>query len=250
MPAYDTKHLSLLTCHVDGSTYILHQDNASCETGSTLWLSAQVLIAYLLGRRPRRRSARRERVLELGSGIGLTALALRQILHAHVVASDCAAILPLLTRNISENRVRAVGSQEAEIEVKEIDWFKQQVSPSEDFDLIVMSDVIYSPDLLAPLLNTILTFMSKKTTLYLAQEVRVATLLDRFLEMCSLHMKVTQISDHEIESMIRERFTARNITEDEMSGNAKDWSGVAIYKMKLKPITTRETPHRKNPIPP
>lgn len=244
IPAYDTKHLSLLTCHVGESRYVLHQDNASGETGSTLWLSAQILIAYLIRRHNPSHRRGKKKVIELGSGIGLTALALRQILHADVVASDCEAILPLLMRNIRENVDPTLPGQ---VTVRRIDWCERQDRCRDDaeevFDMIVMSDVIYAPDLLQPLLDTVMAFMSPRTTLYLAQEVRVVSLLHEFLDMCAQEMKISQIPEQELDAAIQAQLMKKPSCEDAIHQTleeTKDWSGVAIYKMKLKGSTTRK----------
>lgn len=78
-PASDTKHIPTLTVDFGYNTR-LHiqqddQDNHNREpsTGNTLWIGGQVLAAYIQQFHPCKTHAPPQRVIELGSGVGLTA---------------------------------------------------------------------------------------------------------------------------------------------------------------------------------
>lgn len=81
LPAHETKHLPRLEYTFRNSTFRLVQRNDGSTNGTALWMGAQALAAWLAeqhGKKQRpKKSAqnrtRRPRVLELGSGIGLTA---------------------------------------------------------------------------------------------------------------------------------------------------------------------------------
>lgn len=76
-PAHATKHIPLLSYPFASSTFHLAQLNDGASNGTALWLGAQCLSIYLasIHHKLTPPSATRPRVVELGSGIGLTACA-------------------------------------------------------------------------------------------------------------------------------------------------------------------------------
>lgn len=78
LPAHETKHLMHLDYTFKNSTFTLAQSNDGATNGTALWLGAQILTAWLsehYGKkhRTKRLADRRPKMIELGSGIGLTA---------------------------------------------------------------------------------------------------------------------------------------------------------------------------------
>ena len=79
LPAHKTKHISLLDYRFRHCTFRLAQLDDGNTNGTALWMGAQVLSAFLsqhLDQKHRVKGVshpRRPRVLELGSGIGLSA---------------------------------------------------------------------------------------------------------------------------------------------------------------------------------
>lgn len=117
-----------------GATVRLAQDFLMSETGGAVWDASLVLIDFFS--RQEKKCLDGLRVLELGAGIGATAVALAA-LGAHVVATDrCGAALRLLRRNVGGV---------ANVCVKELDW-RDGPFPGEAFDFVVASDVLYDPD--------------------------------------------------------------------------------------------------------
>lgn len=73
-PASDTKHHSTLTVDFNHETRLhIQQDNREPSTANTLWIGGQVLAAYVQQFHPCNKHAPSQRVIELGSGVGLTA---------------------------------------------------------------------------------------------------------------------------------------------------------------------------------
>ncbi len=99
-------------------------------------------------------------VSELGSGCGLTSIALNRR-NIDVFASDKFSVLPLLTENIDCYRNQIVlGEKSASIEIVEFDWATVITSaaiPQEWklCDLIICSDCLYNSSSIEPLLQSI-----------------------------------------------------------------------------------------------
>lgn len=234
-PAHDIKHLPILHYTFKSRTYSLRQSQDSSETGSTLWLSSQILAEYLvLHHTKHRRRKDSSKCLELGSGIGLLALIVRDCLGITIVASDLPTICQtILKHNIAENT--DFGS-DIEIQIKELDWCKisEHHNDIEDgYDMILMSDVIYAPSLLRGLLDTLVRYCTSKTTVYLAQEVRVPKLMETFLLMARTKFKVQEIGKNGIDRIVETLTMANDESKGEEEGDTGDWSGVSIYKLKL-----------------
>ncbi|CCG84936.1 protein of unknown function [Taphrina deformans PYCC 5710] len=248
-PAHETKNETRVECTVADRTYVLTQSSTSGETGSTVWLSSQVLATYLASRlkQPSTVGAERPTCLELGAGTGLVSLVVRDLGYA-VTATDSGAVLPLLQHNVSTNPPTATATATTttaaaaagSCRVEEMDWCRVSGQSNETFPLLVCADVVYSPALLGPLLRTIERHARARTTLYLAQEVRTPALMDAFLEACRASFKVMRVPTAEIvklETLLRRA----NAVEQKGDGDGDDedegadWSGVEIYKCKLKP---------------
>ncbi len=100
------------------------------------------------------------RLVNIGSGCGLTAMALHRRNYS-VIATDKKSILGLLSKNI-ESYISNVNSAETNIEVFHFEWDKlceeEHVSISismQDPDLVVCSDCLYDSNSVAPLIQTI-----------------------------------------------------------------------------------------------
>ncbi|KAG1877894.1 hypothetical protein DFJ58DRAFT_648214 [Suillus subalutaceus] len=192
-PAHHTKHLPVLAYPFNSVAFHLVQRDDGTSNGTALWLGAQVLSVYLSAEfkgKSRKTietgtdnnasvlcNTARPKAVELGSGIGLMALALASLGY-DVLATDtmhvCASVL---RSNINANAHLVPGR----VHVRELDWGvdptgwiwddsvsitspaplpRRGTSDSRDFlappfDLIVSSDTIYDTELVAPLFETI-----------------------------------------------------------------------------------------------
>ncbi|KAG2041706.1 hypothetical protein BDR03DRAFT_945458 [Suillus americanus] len=192
-PAHHTKHLPVLAYPFNSVAFHLVQRDDGTSNGTALWLGAQVLSIYLSAEFKGKSRKTIEtgidndasvlydtahpKAIELGSGIGLMALALASLGY-DVLATDtmhvCASVL---RSNINANAHLVPGR----VRVRELDWGADSTgwiwdnpvsitSPAPSsfprggdsrdflappFDLIVSSDTIYDTALVAPLFETI-----------------------------------------------------------------------------------------------
>ncbi|WVQ84148.1 hypothetical protein IAT38_006295 [Cryptococcus sp. DSM 104549] len=193
LPRHPSLHLSLRQISSDSST----SSGSTGTTGTTLWLSAQVLSAYLSSLPlpspsppagavdssvvPGAAAEKRlPRVIELGAGIGYTALVLAS-LGWRVVATDIEPVLSGVLRPNVENGRRALlqGGLSADVEARELDWVavggvgvgedagedyrwlrEGEGGDREGYDMIVMTDTFYAPHLIDPLWSTLIYLSS------------------------------------------------------------------------------------------
>ncbi|OCH95016.1 hypothetical protein OBBRIDRAFT_768598 [Obba rivulosa] len=267
LPAHQTKHLSLLQYPFKDACFQLAQLDDGSTNGTALWLGAQCLSLYLAELYRNKAlhalsaSGKNPRAVELGSGVGLSALALSSI-GWDVVATDLPDVISsVLQSNIARNQPR-LPAQRGRIDVRVLDWTvpPEQWSWDDDksisstlhretssdsvtasllgppFDLILSSDTVYSPDLIRPLLRTLHSLarasISHTTNLrfppvYICMERRDPQLLDRTLAEAQTTWKFGV-----------ERIPHRKVFKAMEKGGARwakeDWEGIEIWKMMLK----------------
>ncbi|KIK20809.1 hypothetical protein PISMIDRAFT_656097 [Pisolithus microcarpus 441] len=146
--------------------------------------------------------------LELGAGTGLLGIALSPLFRTYT-ASDIAALLPLIRKNVTLNphpKYGAVRSQSMNLSVEELDWLtlaslppgpartrycpSPRVGPSSTpnkddiWDLILAVDCIYHPSLLRPLVDTIETLSTTgRTWVFVVVELRQEDVIREFLNL-------------------------------------------------------------------
>ncbi|KZO89931.1 hypothetical protein CALVIDRAFT_558936 [Calocera viscosa TUFC12733] len=183
LPAHDTKHVPLLPVPFPTHTFHLAQSSSPESNGTSLWLCGQVLALYILAEFPAAPAPalapvpapsggagpplvasghgtplRRKRAVELGSGVGLTALALAS-LGWDVLATDVPYITTgVLSENVLSN-MSLSGPDWGEVHVRALDW-REPLDMGEwelgpPFDLILSADTVYHPSLIGPLLDTL-----------------------------------------------------------------------------------------------
>ncbi|KZS99050.1 hypothetical protein SISNIDRAFT_447898 [Sistotremastrum niveocremeum HHB9708] len=252
-PAHETKHIDALHYPVLNSLFTLVQSNDGTTNGTTLWLGGQAMAIFLADLAPPRLLAnQRPRAIELGSGIGMTALALCS-LGWDVVATDEATVYSsVLSGNIANN-LPNLPSTAGVVQCRELDWtvhpsawtWSDAISisaepsvPSEEalgppFDLIFTSDTLYSPALIEPLLRTIHALVTLSTSdalrrppCYLCLERRDPQLVDQFFEIAKSKWSFdsTRIPHRKLAKLV-----ARNMVDWEKD----DWEGVEIWKLVL-----------------
>ncbi|KAF4614812.1 hypothetical protein D9613_002958 [Agrocybe pediades] len=118
LAAHLTKHIPLLHYPFAGSLFALSQLSNGHSNGTALWLGGQCLAMYLAQMHAKFRPShltRLPRVIELGSGIGLTALSLSS-LGWDVLATDIPHVITsVLEKNIKNEGIRVTG----------IDWSRR-----------------------------------------------------------------------------------------------------------------------------
>lgn len=228
LPAHQTKDVSPLSYPLTPyKTVQIVQKSPldSISTGTTLYLSSQLLAHYIQETLPRGTKA-----IELGAGTGLVSIALG-ILGWEVWATDLTNVIDDVLRvNIERNR-------EGTVIVQELDWYKEEWNwtystgtdndtfQSPEFDLIVCADGVYSTELIPSLLRTLKTLSgSNSPPILIAFERRDSALIDSFSEQ-SLTLGFTSKKTN------LRRILGRQISR--WGWTSDDWHSVEIWTMRL-----------------
>ncbi|KAL1745614.1 hypothetical protein HDZ31DRAFT_35959 [Schizophyllum fasciatum] len=252
LPAHLTKHQSVLRCHFLEAAFDLDQLSDGVVNGTALWLSGQIL-AYYIADNYRPKDDGNNKLCELGSGIGLTALA-AATLGWQVLATDTKDVVQnVLRTNIMRNNAhcrRPVQVSELDWTVPSEDWDWQDAnaiatpsertspSPSSDttilappFDLICTGDTVYSPELVTPLLRTLhalcVASKTRKATVLLCLERRDPAVADKLLGDAKNLWQFT------IEK-VSQRKLVKAMKKGGLNWAQDDWDGIQLYKLRLR----------------
>eukprot|EP00026_Physarum_polycephalum_P008046 Phypoly_transcript_08122.p1 GENE.Phypoly_transcript_08122~~Phypoly_transcript_08122.p1 ORF type:complete len:273 (-),score=33.51 Phypoly_transcript_08122:91-909(-) len=159
---------SVLALTKNGTAVKLHEDPGHrLHYGATIWRCCRFLCNYF-DERPAG-FYQGKRVLELGSGTALAALAIAS-LGAKVIATDTSMALPLIRHNLELNPGVVENVQIAELEWYDAPKYISEFSPP--FDFLIASDVIYNATAHRALVNVISLLASNNTTIYVAYQER------------------------------------------------------------------------------
>jgi protein N-lysine methyltransferase METTL21D len=231
-PAHQTKDVSPLNYPLTPykAVQIIQKSPLdSVSTGTTLYLSSQLLAHYIQETTPRGTNA-----IELGAGTGLVSIALG-ILGWEVWATDLQNVIDdVLQINIDRNREGPVIVQELDWCADEWKWnsHDNQVLQAPEFDLIACADGIYSTELTQPLLRTLKLLSGTRSPLILlAFERRDTAVIDLFFEQ-SRNLGFTS------KKVNLRRILGRQIAR--WGWNLDDWHSVEIWTMRfISKITTQ-----------
>ncbi|GJJ12098.1 hypothetical protein Clacol_006339 [Clathrus columnatus] len=164
------------------------------------------------------------RAIELGSGIGYTALVLASM-GWDVVATDTESIIrSVLRKNIDNNKASLSGT----VQVRQLDWTTHEESSWDDlvgFDLILTADTLYAPHLVEPLLRTLHKLSYKTSTpVIVAIERRDGALLDNALERArtEFNFKVHRVPHKKL---------AKLVQKASYGWSKEDWSDIELWKL-------------------
>ncbi|KAF9453217.1 hypothetical protein P691DRAFT_793026 [Macrolepiota fuliginosa MF-IS2] len=271
-PAHATKHLPVLPYTFGDTIFHLSQLQNGVSNGTALWLGGQCLAVYLAESHARYKSSQHPcpRALELGSGIGLTALSLSS-LGWDVVATDIPYVIDsVLSNNIRINQhVLPQGS--GQIELRELDWLvspedwhwdhpdiiaSSTLSPlpvdrsvtllSPPYDILCTADTLYDSALVTPLLRSLhaISTLSAAASpnnrppfILLCIERRDPALVDRFLHEATA---VWHLSLHRVPH----KKLARAVQKHYPQWTSDDWEGVELWKLRL--ITSPRSVDKKS----
>lgn len=265
LPAHQTKHLPELVYRFPSidTSFRLAQRNDTSSTGSSLWLSSQVLSSFLLhtyakGQQGNDEKARK-RILELGSGTGLLSLLMAR-LGWDAVSTDIPPVLDsVLKPNVEAGLYQLVNQNKAvkdQIRVCELDWtapperwhwhpklgfpstqkhadersVDSESTAEQCFDLILTADTIYEPSIVKPLLSTIAYLCKRqadsKPTVLLALERRDPTHISEALRLASeeFDLPFKQVPIKRVRKIF-------DTLGDGTTWSREDWEGVEIWKL-------------------
>lgn len=157
-------------------------------TGTTLWLSAQIVAVYLSSLLLPSTSSRR--VLDLGSGVGYIPLVLSSLGY-DMVASDIEPVLSSVLRPNLDDGLRVLkstGRDVGDVRLLELDWTdpaKWRRMDDDGFSMIVSTDTLYHRPLVQPFWDALLHFSDITPTplILLGIERRDTDLVDSALEI-------------------------------------------------------------------
>jgi protein N-lysine methyltransferase METTL21D len=235
LPAHKTKDVSLLEYPLTSYQTVQIVQKAplnSVSTGTTLYLSSQLLAHCVQETHPKGRNA-----IELGAGTGLVSIALGKSGWT-VWSTDLSNVIDDVLRfNIERNR------EENKVVVQELDWCRENwnwIYPpgTEDkmktnmpeFDLIVCADGIYATELINPLLRTLKALSGSTSPLILmAFERRDTAVIDSFLTQSG------------VDGFISKRINLRRILGrhfQRWGWTPEDTHSAEIWSMRYKPKPT------------
>jgi len=164
---------------VDGYLLKIEQNpnRSDLETAGTVWDGALLLTQYYSTNVSELQLGEAAAMLELGSGCGMAGIALAVLLKASaLVLTDLEVAIPVLKRNIQSNMdtLRQAGCNLAEAKV--CDWknpaelTKLMAGPP---DLIVVSDCVWTHELVVPLFSTLKLYtQDRRTQVVIAYQCR------------------------------------------------------------------------------
>ncbi|KHN87886.1 Protein N-lysine methyltransferase METTL21A [Toxocara canis] len=104
-------------------------------------------------------------VLELGAGLGLPSIVACDLGARYVAATDQPLAVPLLAENIRRN-----SRSNAPIEVFPLDW--QTDRPAQPYQVVLGADLVYNPQLFAPLSRTMKRSSDSSTLILFSSRIR------------------------------------------------------------------------------
>lgn len=208
MIAYRINKITHKKQKVENSSVILKlgqdQDSACGQhTGGIVWETSVLLLNYLLSKKTEDHSFLNEkRILEVGAGCGLLGLGLAVASEAkEVVVTEARPVLTNLEANLKRNR----NLIESPARACALDWTRVREDATAAkisagwADVVLGTDVIFSPALVEPLLQTLDHVLARgDSVIYLCVQIRCAASHDKFFEEASHKFETTEVSSEEL----------------------------------------------------
>ncbi|XP_078419416.1 EEF1A lysine methyltransferase 3-like [Cetorhinus maximus] len=109
-----------------------------------------------------------KKVIELGSGTGIVGI-LAVLLGGDVTMTDRSDVLKQIEYNLIAN---VPLSSRHRTKIRALEWGNDQHKFPADFDIVLGSDLVYSPSQFSKLLQTLLHFCNDNTIMYLCSDVK------------------------------------------------------------------------------
>lgn len=194
----------------DGMVIIKQHNDAKAHTGGIVWETAYLLALFLSSKFGNNQAGRSlGKTLEIGAGLGMLGLVLAaNKLASRVVMTEAEEVMEILIDNVNQNVIEAHDNEKKSvhgmpyfpvcpkecISVRQLRWdcLQEDISYAaanrnreeendlepHSFDTIVGTDVVFSPSLVCPLLETIRCMARMKneysasTRIYLCLQIR------------------------------------------------------------------------------
>ena len=182
---------------------IQQTNTVGTHTGGIVWETSYLLANYLVSF-IQQQEKRGGRVLEVGSGCGMLGLILAATnVYDMVVLTETTDVLSNLQQNVKANyHTSRSKKRKTIVHTKQLRWDELQsdvddVLQESSFDIIVGTDVIFTPILVRPLLQT-LRYMSHDTTIiYICVQIRCQESHTLFLNQAKQYnFEIKDISNH------------------------------------------------------
>ncbi|XP_026731298.1 protein-lysine methyltransferase METTL21D-like [Trichoplusia ni] len=142
------------------------------------------------------------KVIELGSGLGVVGLT-AATLGAQVTLTDLPEALPLLRKNINENKYK-ISSMGGYAIAEALIWGETSPLFDEKYDMVLLADCVYYEEAVDPLINTLKCLVNNsqdQPIVYLTQELRQTeaqkTMWTSFYDKLSDYFFIKQIPEEE-----------------------------------------------------
>ncbi|KAJ3256939.1 hypothetical protein HK103_005057 [Boothiomyces macroporosus] len=169
--------------------------NLKAGTGATVWDSSFVLLKYLESQFKKGLTKDNLSIIELGAGTGLVGLSLGTMLpNAQITLTDQASVVPLLKFNAENAKL-------SNVRVEILDW--KQPPLLEQYDMIIMSDLITWPELYTPLVNTIDLLSNEETLIVFSHECRSFEKEQKFYQKLSKKFRFKNVDENEQDPVYR-----------------------------------------------
>ncbi|KAL3934041.1 MAG: hypothetical protein SGBAC_010145 [Bacillariaceae sp.] len=157
------------TVEIELDGYKADSDEIWKSTGLTIWKASEYLCHYIVKHKgdvamnlgmTNTTPKDKKRILELGAGLGLVGILAHRIAspQSEVILTDGdSEALPHLRANVDENKDK----QKGRMECQQLIWGEEtsleflELQKKEKFDIILASDIVYSPVIIKPLWETI-----------------------------------------------------------------------------------------------
>ena len=191
----------------DESQLTLHQDISACgqHTGGIVWETSVLLLNYLLATNV---ELKKKRVVEVGAGCGLLGIGLAAIKNPprQVILAETSQVLKNIQRNLAKNRPLV---ENCAVRACALDWTRlREDAAASDItrgcaDVVLGTDVLFSPALVDPLLETLdfLLADKKKATIYICVQVRCAASHEKFFRMAAERFFVDEVSPDDLKAI-------------------------------------------------
>ncbi|ORZ40314.1 putative methyltransferase-domain-containing protein [Catenaria anguillulae PL171] len=180
-------------CESHVSTFEHQRAISGGTTGLKTWPAALAFAEYLLVNPA---LVRGQRVLELGSGVGMLGLVIAHLGANQVMMTDFhSEVLKMLQANINEYKDKNPDST-TDLQVRPLDWFAcatpesvQSMTP----EVLLCADTVYDPDLLPALAQCVRAFLlaarqhKRELNVLMATAVRRQATFDKLRETLASH---------------------------------------------------------------